>query len=98
MTNFEDCPVIVQNDFVKTKSVRDAATELNHKKCMVKVTGWEIKKGTWWTSDHSVFNIETELQDRKDKYRVQRKDTDFYVLRKLLCTSFPYVMVPPLPD
>ena len=63
----------------------------------IKVTSYEVKKGGWWSSDYSVFSVDTELSG-KEKLRVQRKDTDFYTLRRLLRAQYPYVLVPPLPD
>lgn len=98
LTNFEDCPVIEQRDYTTVRALADHATELNYKKVQVKVAAYEVKKGSWWSSDFSVFAVECELSDRKEKLRVQRKDADFYALRKLLRAEYPYVLVPPLPD
>ena len=41
--------------------------------------------------------METDLQGTDLKYVVQRKDNDFYTLRNVLLSLFPYMMVPPLP-
>jgi len=31
------------------------------------------------------------------KWEIQRKDQDFYFLRKILLKNFPYIIIPPLP-
>jgi hypothetical protein len=61
------------------------------------VTGYEIRKGGWFSFDFSVFLIETELQGKKEKLKVHRKDTEFYQLRRLMKMEFPHLLIPPLP-
>lgn len=47
----------------------------------------------FFSADYASYHIETEADER---HKVQRKDTDFYLLRKILRTQLPYVLVPPL--
>lgn len=73
-------------------------TELNHKEGVTfQVTKTSIQKGGVFSSDAVSFQIETEIPGQKIKYLVQRKDSDFYALRRMLVARFPYVIVPPLP-
>jgi hypothetical protein len=50
----------------------------------IKVAGFEIKKGGFFSSDYSMFEVETDAQRGSDRIRVFRKDADFYTLRRLL--------------
>lgn len=59
-------------------------TQINFKKVIIKVPRYEIKKGGWFIGDYSTFFVETEIQDKKEKLRVSRKDADFYTLRRNL--------------
>ena len=69
---------------------------LNYKRTVVKVTNHEIKKGGFFSSDYAMYNVETEI-GHAQKIKVQRKDGDFYDLRKYLKKQFHYMWVPPLP-
>jgi len=41
--------------------------------------------------------VETEIPGQSLKYAVDRKDSDFYALRRILVARFPYILVPPIP-
>lgn len=53
-------------------------------------------KPGWLSSDYAMFLCETQEKDG-ERHKVQRKDGDFYFLRKVLRYQFPHVIVPPLP-
>jgi len=53
---------------------------LNFKKILMKVTNCEVKKGGFFSSDYLMHTITTTPV----KWKVQRKDADFYILRKQL--------------
>lgn len=64
------------------------------KKINVKVPAYHVVNPGMLRSDYCLFHIETEADER---HKVQRKDVDFYTLRRVLRAQFPYVLVPPLP-
>jgi len=55
---------------------------LNFKKIIMKVTNCEVKKGGFFSSDYLMHTITTTTTSLK--WKVQRKDADFYTLRKQL--------------
>lgn len=53
------------------------------KKITTKVTEYTIVKPGWLSSDYAMFMCETQEKDG-ERHKVQRKDGDFYFLRKVL--------------
>ena len=73
-------------------------TELNHKEGVTfQITSKKIIKGGVFSSDSIFFRVETEIPGQSLKYAVDRKDSDFYALRRILVSRYPYILVPPLP-
>ena len=68
-------------------------TKINKRKVTLKVVDSEIRKGGFFSSDYVLYSITTE----PNGWRVGRKDTDFYTLRRILKAQFPHIIVPPLP-
>jgi hypothetical protein len=83
MINYDDCPQIEIRDFIPTKKIGENLSLLNFCKVTIKVPSSEVKKGGFFSSDYSLFNIETEIGSA-NKNKVQRKDADFYTLRRLM--------------
>jgi len=52
-----------------------------------------MKSGGIFSSNFLLYTIKTEPLG----WTIQRKDQDFYFLRKILQKNYPYVIVPPLP-
>ena len=52
-----------------------------------------MRKGGFFSSDYVLYTITTE----PNGWRVGRKDTDFYTLRRILKSQFPHLLIPPLP-
>lgn len=52
-----------------------------------------IKEGGIFSVNYITYKIETSPLG----YEIRRKDADFLFLRKILCKSFPHIIVPPLP-
>jgi len=69
---------------VDCKSPKDLNSQLYEAKITIKIPSYEVKKGGFFSSDYCMFLVETNVD--KDRYRVDRKDADFYTLRKLLRT------------
>jgi len=59
----------------------------------VRVLDGSMKSGGMFSSSYLHYTIRTEPLG----WAIQRKDQDFYFLRKILNKMFPYVLVPPLP-
>lgn len=68
-------------------------TDINYHKVVLKVTDSEVRKGGFFSSDYVIYTITTEPLG----WKVGRKDTDFYTLRRILKAQFPHILVPPLP-
>jgi len=68
-------------------------TALNGRQVTLKVVESDIRKGGFFASDYVVYTITTSPMG----WRVGRKDSDFYTLRKILKAQFPHILVPPLP-
>ena len=68
-------------------------TRINNRKVTLKVVDSEVRKGGFFSSDYVLYTITTE----PNGWRVGRKDTDFYTLRRILKAQFPHILVPPLP-
>lgn len=92
-TNFEDCPQTAYRNFCEGNCIHPSP--FKYFPVETEVVSWEIKKGGWIFGDYSLFSIETCVDE--GRYRVQRKDSSFYTLRKWLLNQYPHVMVPPLP-
>jgi hypothetical protein len=61
------------------------------------VQNFKIEKGSILKGDRAFFQVETSFSGTRLKYIVQRKDSDFYALRRGLVQKYPYVLVPALP-
>jgi hypothetical protein len=82
---------------MRTKSVKDLATEINFKAITTTVQDYEIRKGGFMKADFVLFQIVSEEPGKLYKMRTYRSDEDFYELRRLMVVALPYNMVPPLP-
>lgn len=60
-TIFADCPKVDIRQSMPTKTITELATILNFKKVVFKVPSYEIKKGGYFSSDYSLFNVEIEI-------------------------------------
>jgi hypothetical protein len=74
-----ELPELVYKDFIQTKRVSDFEAKLT--KITIKVPSYEIVKAGFFSSDYCVYLIESECDGR---HKVSRKETDFYMLRKVL--------------
>lgn len=63
----------------------------------MEVTEAEVVKSGMFSSDYVVFHLTTYIQGNDEEFKVQRRDEDFYSLRKVLLNLFPYTLIPPLP-
>ena len=59
----------------------------------IKITDHVIKKGGFFSSDYVLYTVQTA----PTRWKVERKDNDFYTLRRLIRKEFPHLLVPPLP-
>ena len=84
------------NQFIPCRSIREDPSPLNFKKLAIRVPSYEVKKGGIFSSDYAVFRIESDLPGEA-KYKVHRKDHDFYTFRKLIKQQTPHILAPPLP-
>lgn len=82
ITEYEDCPKVEYRDFAPAKQMDE--TPFLDRKVQVKISDFEVRKGSWLQGEFSVFNVVT-CTPEKD-YKVARKDADFYSLRKALKT------------
>ena len=55
-------------------------TDINYHKVSLKVVDSEVRKGGFFSSDYVLYTIKTEPLG----WRVGRKDSDFYTLRRVL--------------
>ncbi len=97
LTNYDDCPQIEVREFVPCRSIAEHLTPLSFKRVAIKVPSSEVKKGGFFSYDYALFNVETEIGAGARRNKVQRRDADFYTLRRLVKSAFPHVLVPPLP-
>lgn len=79
-------------DFIQTKLVSDFEAKMT--KISIKVPSYEVVKAGFFSSDYCVYLVESECEGR---HKVNRKESDFYMLRKVLRQQYSYVIVPPLP-
>lgn len=68
-------------------------TDINYHKVSLKVTDSEVRKGGFFSSDYVLYTVQTEPLG----WKVGRKDSDFYTLRRILKAQFPHILIPPLP-
>lgn len=59
LTNL-DCPQLEIRKFIPCKSIKQGS-EFCERKIYIQVPSYEIKKGTWYIGDYSVFSIETKI-------------------------------------
>lgn len=88
-------PEVVFRDFVPGKSLSEINAPYYRQHMFIKIPSYSISKGGFFSSDYSLYLVETSVDNQR--FRVQRRDTDFYFLRRMLRAQFPYVLVPPLP-
>jgi hypothetical protein len=77
----KEIPKIETRSHMPTKNIKDFATVFNLKNVIAKVTQFEVWRGGFFSSDYSMFTIETEIEGAQ-KHLVQRKESDFTTLRK----------------
>lgn len=66
---------------------------LNSKRIRIRVYQGQIKSGGMFSSSYIIYNVSVDPLG----WTVQRKDSDFYFLRKYLLKMHPYLIIPPLP-
>ena len=59
----------------------------------MRVLEGSIKSGGIFSASYLLFTIQVDPIG----WKIQRKDQDFYFLRKMLLKEFPYIIIPPLP-
>lgn len=77
--------------FVPTSIIEP--TLLNSKRIKIRVTEGSVKHGGLFAANYILYKIETAPLG----WVIQRKDMDFYQLRKVLLKQHPYMIIPPLP-
>ena len=77
--------------FVNTTKIEPTA--LNNKRITVRVLDGSIRSGGIFSASYLLFTIQVDPIG----WKIQRKDQDFYFLRKMLIKEFPYMIIPPLP-
>jgi len=77
--------------FVPTSIIEP--TLLNSKRIKIRVTEGSVKHGGLFAANYILYKIETAPLG----WVIQRKDMDFYQLRKILLKQHPYMIIPPLP-
>ena len=82
-------------DFIEVKKLEDIETKTQ--KCSIEVKGFHVVNPGWLSSDYALFHVETVESDSGKRVKVNRRDNDFYSLRKVLRMQFPCLVVPPLP-
>jgi hypothetical protein len=97
ITTLKDVPKHIEREYMKTKSIKDVATEISFKRITTKVQDYEIKKGGLMKADYVIFQVVSDEPGKLYKMRTYRTDEDFYDLRRLMVIALPYIMVPPLP-
>ena len=97
VTMVADLPKQSERKTIRTKSVKEVASEINYKKITSKIQDYDIKKGGIFSKDIVTFQIVSDEPGKLFKMRSYRTDEDFYELRRLMVIALPYVMVPPLP-
>jgi len=68
-------------------------TPLNNRRITVRVSEGSVKSGGLFSTSYLMYKIVVNPL----RWEIQRKDQDFYFLRKILLKNFPYVIIPPLP-
>ena len=77
--------------FVPTAALEPTA--LNNKRIKIKVIEGALKSGGIFSASYLLFKITVDPVG----WSIQRKDQDFYFLRKMLLKEFPYLIIPCLP-
>lgn len=75
------------------QTVKIDPTPLNDKRIQVRVIEGSLKSGGIFSASYLLFTVVVEPVG----WKIQRKDQDFYFLRKILLKEFPYMIIPPLP-
>jgi len=86
-----DCP-----NFYKTKSIAESESPFLGRRLRIKISSNNIVNPGWLSSDYALFHVET-YDHTDERSLVNRRDSDFYFLRKLLRHHFPCIVIPPLP-
>ena len=77
----------------RAQTARIVPTDINYHMVTLRVVDSEVRKGGFFSSDYVLYMVTTEPLG----WRVGRKDSDFYTLRRILKAQFPHVLIPPLP-
>ena len=77
--------------FVQVQKIEP--TSLNDKRISIRVIDGSLKSGGIFSASYLIFSIVVDPVG----WKIQRKDQDFYFLRKMLLKEFPYMIIPPLP-
>ncbi len=96
-TTEDDVPKVLMRDSVRTMTIQEMSSEINFRSITAKIADYEIRKGNFLKGDTVLFEIVIE-ENGTTKMRVNRTDSDFHELRKLMIVALPYVLVPPLPS
>ena len=87
---------IPEVDFKLTKKVdEESKSPFKEYKITIKVGEYHVVNQGWFSADYALFHIETETDN--GRFKAQRKDGDFYNLRRYLRYQYPIELVPPLP-
>lgn len=85
-------PKIEGRKYAETAAINP--TPINNKKVVLKCADAVIKKGGFFSSDYIMYKVSTEPLG----WKVERKDADFFLLRKIMRAQFPHILIPPLPN
>lgn len=91
LNNFEDAPKVTVRKYAPTEGIEGGP--ISFMRTSIKITDHLIKKGGFFSSDYVLFTVLTA----PTRWKVERKDNDFYTLRRLIRKEFPHLLVPPLP-
>ena len=77
--------------FVNTSKLEPTA--LSNKRITARVVDGSLKTGGIFSASYLLFKVQVDPVG----WTINRKDQDFYFLRKMLLKQFPYIIIPPLP-
>ena len=92
-SNMEDATLPKLVTRARAPTAKIVPTPINKRKVTLKVIDSEVRKGGFFSSDYVLYTLTTEPLG----WKVGRKDSDFYTLRRILKSQFPHVLIPPLP-
>lgn len=86
---------------METKKAFQVRNELYGRQVTVEVVDPEVVKTGLFKSTDVLFTVQVSIEGLGSgggrQTRIQRKDVDFYALRRVLVQMYPYILVPPLP-